>query len=254
MRQFFKVRDRRCIINVGALVPSGWTPAEILTEGWYDASDLSTITEVASYVSQLDDKSGKGRHVVQASGALQPRTGLRTQNSLDMIEGDGTQWIGLNPFPLNADGNVSVFGVFVIDNVTYFSEGIFAMDGSGADFKFCASPSGYNGPDFRGFVQGGFGTNLTLTGYPFNGPSIYNAEFDKTGSGFVTARIDGIDRAQQTYATGLATSMNFTILADKAAQFMVDGAFGEVVVVHNDLTQATRQKIEGYLAWKWGGL
>ena len=36
-----------------------WTPAYLLTEAWYDAADLATITEAAGAVSQWDDKSGK---------------------------------------------------------------------------------------------------------------------------------------------------------------------------------------------------
>jgi hypothetical protein len=249
MRQFFKTSTRRTIpaLNVG------WTPARIVTEGWYDASDLASIVSSGGFVSQWNDKSGKARHLVQPSGALQLQTGTRLLNSKNVLDGNGTQWIGLNPFPINADGNLSIFAVGVSDGVVNSSDSIYAMDGSGADFKFCAAPPGYNGPDFRGFIQGSFAVGgLPLTGYPFNGPSIYNGEFDKTGSVLATARVDGIDRAQKVYTTTLATTMNFTVLADKNALQMIDGAVGEVVVVHDDLTLATRQKIEGYLAWKWG--
>jgi len=38
-------------------MPALWTPEEITTQAWYDASDASTITKVgASAVSQWDDK------------------------------------------------------------------------------------------------------------------------------------------------------------------------------------------------------
>ena len=54
--------------------------------GWFDMSDLSTITEVGGQVSQIDDKSGAGNHVLQATGADQPLTGTRKRNSLNVLE------------------------------------------------------------------------------------------------------------------------------------------------------------------------
>lgn len=239
------------IINpfiMGGAIP--WTPSLITTEGWYDASDAATITAPDGPVSQWDDKSGKSRHLVQGNPTLRLVSGSRLLNGLNVLDGDGTQWIGLNPFPVNADGNVSIFGVHVVDLVNHLSDAVYAMDSAGADFKFSCSNS-YSGPDFRGFIQGAWGTSFALTDFPHNGPSIYHVEFDKTGSGLVTARIDGISRGSATYVTNLTTSMNFTILADKAAVNIIDGAVGEVIVVHDDLSVATRQKIEGYMAWKW---
>jgi len=233
-----------------------WTPAQITTEGWYDASDAATITESGGGVSQWDDKSGNARHLTQGTGSLQLTTGLRTINALNALDGDGTEYINRTSYPVNADGDLSVFGVHEIDSVSYFSEGIYAMDGAGADFKFSAGKSGDVSGDFNGFIQGGFGTNLVFNDGPapgpFPGPSIYNAEFDKTGSALVTGRVDGTDRKSETYNTNLVTSMNFTVMADKAGIYKIDGAVGEIVVIHDDLSLATRQLIEGYLAWKWG--
>lgn len=226
-----------------------WNPALIVTEGWYDANDLSTIVESSSRVSQWNDKSGNLRHLVQSSDPLKLFTGIRTLNGLNVLDGDGSRWIGLNPFPVNADGNISIFGVFVVDLVNNLSDSLFAMDASGSDFKFCSASGGYAGPDFRGFVQGQ-GAGITLTGYPHNGPSIYHVEFDKTNS-LTTARVDGISRGTAAYDVTLLPSQFFTVLADKNAVEMINGAVGEVIVVHDDLTQATREKIEGYLAWKW---
>jgi len=222
------------------------------TEGWYDASDASTITEAAGKVSQWDDKSGNARHLVQAAGAEQPTTGIRQQNGLNILDGDGTEWMGFTPFPINADGNISIFAVFIVDTVSSWRNGIFAMDAaSGPDFKFVSGPNGDVSGTFLGWVQGSYGDNLTLVGGPFPGPSIYNTEFDKTGSGLATARVDGTDRASGAYTSALATPMFLTVLTDKNALYDIDGAVAEVIVTR-DLRTSERQLIEGYLAWKWG--
>lgn len=70
--------------------------------GWWDASDTSTITSSAGAVSQWDDKSGRGNHLVQATAANQPATGSATQNGLNIIRFDGTNdRLIRNPFSLD---------------------------------------------------------------------------------------------------------------------------------------------------------
>jgi hypothetical protein len=226
-----------------------WTPSVIDTEGWYDADDATTITESGGAVSQLDDKSGNARHLVQATPAKRPTTGIRTLNGRNVLDGDGGDALSHSGFPINADGNIQIIGVMVVDSVSNVSDGIYAMDNlvGGSDFKFNAD----NVAQFDGKIQRSGDADVFLAGGPFPGPSIYNVEFDKTGSVLVTARVDGTSRGTVAYAVNLATSMLWTILADKSEVNPIDGAFAEVVLTR-DLTQATRQQIEGYLAWKWG--
>lgn len=49
-----------------------WTPAELTTTLWLEASDSSTITETGGLVSQWDDKSGNDNHATQGTAADQP--------------------------------------------------------------------------------------------------------------------------------------------------------------------------------------
>ena len=65
-----------------------WTPKDIETALWLDASDALTITESGGAVSQWDDKSGNTNHVTQVTGADQPETGSRMQNGLNVIDFD----------------------------------------------------------------------------------------------------------------------------------------------------------------------
>ena len=63
-----------------------FTPASISgLISWYDFSDSSTITKDGSnLISQVDDKSGNGYNLVQATGGSKPLWVSSGQNSLDI--------------------------------------------------------------------------------------------------------------------------------------------------------------------------
>lgn len=67
--------------------------AELSPTLWIDASDGTYVTESGGDVSALLDKSGHGHDFTQAAGALQPTTGNTTQNSLNFLELDGSQYM-----------------------------------------------------------------------------------------------------------------------------------------------------------------
>ena len=89
-----RLRGReRVSTAVSGWLPSGapyvFTPLDLSPTLWVDASDTSTITEVAGAVSQIDDKSGNSRNFTQATAAAQPTTGANTQNGLNVLTFDG---------------------------------------------------------------------------------------------------------------------------------------------------------------------
>ena len=65
---------------------AAFSPLDLSPVLWLDAADTSTITEVGGAVSQWDDKSGNGNHVTQGTAALQPTSGTRTINGLNVID------------------------------------------------------------------------------------------------------------------------------------------------------------------------
>jgi hypothetical protein len=70
---------------------SGWSPLSLPNlRSWFDASDASTFTYSSStLVSQWNDKSGNGKHAVQATVANQPNRNV-TQNGLSCVAFSGT--------------------------------------------------------------------------------------------------------------------------------------------------------------------
>jgi len=64
-----------------------WTPANIATALWFDASDSATLTYDPSTqeISQWRDKSGNGHNFAQGNSARQPVYSISIQNGLNAV-------------------------------------------------------------------------------------------------------------------------------------------------------------------------
>lgn len=224
-----------------------WTPAQLSTIAWYDASDLSTISQVGGYVSQWNDKSGNLRHLVQASASNQPITNSRKMNGyLNVLDFDGGDYMQRTGFPVS-NASMSVIMVAQIDSIDNISDAIFSTSAS-KDFSLEA----YNATQFNGrvFCVGASNPSPALTGGPFQGPSIYNAHVNTNGFN-IQAYVDGTLRASAAYIGAISSTVTFRIFACRNATCFPNGAVAEVIVRSRNTT-TERQQIEGYLAWKWG--
>jgi hypothetical protein len=74
----------------GGSTPPLWTPADTTTALWLDASDATSITLTSGAVSQWNDKSGNGRHFSQGTAAKRPNVTSAEINGLDVVTFDGT--------------------------------------------------------------------------------------------------------------------------------------------------------------------
>jgi hypothetical protein len=74
-------------------VASGFNPKRISGLAvWMDPADESTVTLNGSTVSEVKDKSGNNRHLVQATAAQQP-TYAATLNGRKVLTGDGARFL-----------------------------------------------------------------------------------------------------------------------------------------------------------------
>lgn len=229
-----------------------WTPADLSVEpiSWVDASDESTITESGGNVSLIADKTSNGNDLSQGTGSQQPETG-QTLNGLNVLTFDRTTADALvnNTFPIPTSGNISVFTVQSYTAGGGEFDSLLSMDSSTRDWQVSSgSETQFNG---RAYTSG-IGGNSTQdwVGGPFNGPSIYNPYFNRTGNGR-GAYVDGVEvTTEEVYTTGMDASQILRIMANRAGAGSISGILAEMVIVE-DQSVETRQLIEGYLKWKW---
>jgi len=209
-----------------------WTPFEIATTAWYDASALNTITEDDSpgFVSQWDDKKG-GNFVIQGNGSLQPQTGVNTINGLNVLTFSNPPYT-LQTLVINTNINIEyAFVLLYYNGGESLSQAVgSATLGSGNNYTI----------QLRADTNPDTWQNNTYT----NGSSTYT----KAGASAVrnAAAIAGV-------ASQGLTNFDLNIGADRTQTNRGwRGYIGEVICGSNALTTDTKNRIEGYLAWKWG--
>ena len=226
-----------------------WNPSMIQTALWLDAADASTITESSGLVSQWSDKSGNLRHVFQATPILRPTYSSAVLNSLPVIRFDGSndrletsaalltqQTFGIYAITANRNpaGESAVMGQYIggdVGRTLFYQNGITTR--LGAIF------SGQGNAIYNGTANSQF----HIFGYEGNNVS-YTLHYE--GASVATGSIAGSSISNTTFKIGepaAGAGSNFFPAALDAA---------EIVITLAPLSGADRQKLEGYLAHKWG--
>lgn len=238
---------------------SGFGPRTIANLGlWLDASDTSSLTLNANAVSEWRDKSGNGRHFSQATAANQPLT-TRTQNSLRVLDFDGTRRLDGNAASLTIARNVGALTMFVVGQ----------LDTVNADSQFFfVSRNGATAA--RAAVAYLFGTNsLVAGGRRLDSDSFASASFTQnTNANILTGVLDYANSdafifqngTQQATNTSFQTSGNtsntdsdgVSIGQNIAGAQSLDGWIGEIIVYQRAIVAAERRRVERYLGAKWG--
>jgi hypothetical protein len=221
-------------------------PSYISTALWLDADDASTVTTVSGAVSQWNDKSGNARHATQATAGRRPAytsSGLNGKNVLTFVD----------DFLSNAsvDWGDSASSVFLVLGAT----------GSGTFRNIIATGTGVTN-------QWGYGLSnanayaifqILVAAQAFSvTPSITDILcFTSAGrvSTNVTATLttNGTLNGTQTRSNANLTSAAGIIIgSNSGVNEPFTGFIGEIVLVPEIVLTSTRQKMEGYLAHKWG--
>lgn len=108
----------RTFLSEGTGAGVAFSPIDITgLIAWWDADDSSTITESSGAVSQWNDKSGTGNHLVQATGSLQPTLTANQLNGRPTIIGDGTERMTVTDF--QGLTGVSEYTAYFVINRTF---------------------------------------------------------------------------------------------------------------------------------------
>jgi uncharacterized repeat protein (TIGR02543 family) len=231
-------------VNLTQSVP--WSPALLTPQLWLDADDNNTITLNGTTVSQWSDKSGFNHHATQPEVSSQPAATAAGLNGKRVITFDGTA------DALNVDldflANVS-HSAFIVTKPTAFNNIYGAANGgSGANSLHV----GFNGNDYR--------MNFWLNDY---GPA-RTANFF-SGSANIMNYIWTTGISKQIMANGKSEGISTSPVPGTIGAMSGGGRIGSVVgqgfyggdiaefIVVTDAVSATdREKMEGYLAHKWG--
>lgn len=242
--------------KVVAETPSNdWTPSQITTLGWWDTQDTGTITTVSGDVSQWDDKSGNGYNATQGTAGNRPTLGTNTLNGYDVINFNGST--DVLDVPLMNYTNQSL-SIFFLGNRTgrdgSYSINILVKKAAPSDaVGVLIAPDASGGGRRWGMYTSNsmFGTNTIYTN---NNWEVFEAVSDTTSN-----RVDywstGNDKGNTTLGlfngTSVFNSGNSAIGNDQYGSAW-QGDIAEIVVVDGTIGTSDRQKIEGYMAWRWG--
>jgi hypothetical protein len=232
-----------------------WTPANIATALWLDANDASTLTLNGSNVSEWRDKSGQNTHAIQATAANQPaysatsffgKPALTFDGSNDTLvittslmqsnTTHGVYWVmervGAGS---GADSYRPAIGILHATNSDRGALHYINPSNQGASFPY------YNGPGTNSF-------DAAVAGYASNVGYIHAFQSNVTGWGvWRNGTLEGT-------TNGITAPNNTNIGYTLARQFNINRAsnirMSEVIAVSSASTD-NRQRIEGYLAWKW---
>lgn len=256
---------------------AAWTPADISTDVWLDASDPSTIVKFigTDFVNNWNDKTGKDIGPTQSVSTRGPLVVSSAQNGLDILQFDGVDDI-LRRQNVDVLQNATSAMVFTVERwpvapstakkvivEVRHNNNIVANQSRASTVSFLAT----NSPA-RGIVAAsGSGTDgsastliKTLTDTYAANYEVRMGFFDYAGQK-VGSWTNGVQRTNTTTGDGSSTSnlvSRYLTVGGSIYSGFTNGTLfsrvniGEVIIIKNDISTDTRQKIEGYLSWKWG--
>lgn len=235
-----------------------WSPLAIQgLYGWWDASDTGSITSSSGAVSQWDDRSGHGKHLVQATGTNQPTTGSATQNGLNALSFDTNDFFSVTSFDLAPGGQaISVFAAFSAP--------------SGSDRVLIEQTTDYNNTS-GAFLLYRMSTNALWFGRRHTGSATAYQVWNSTDTVTTTAKayvgvIDGrvaalcssgtVNRnpaGTRVYDVSGSTNTSATVYVGARAGTVsfFGGTMCELGVVAGRITDTERMLLENYLMGKW---
>ena len=219
----------------GGVAAVPWTPADLPDLAlWLDADDASTITLNGSNVSQWDDKSGNGNNVAQATATNQPTYTASGLNGKPVLTFDGDWFSSLSL-------SLPQFSVSLVETSTQNTAIIYYPVGFGA------GGISVGGTFFtQKFAINGTGSLASTENSVLNAPTIIFG-----GSNNLGRQLSVNGNAPATDATAQSISQ-ITIGQRSDGFWQFFGTIAEAVLTNNLLSTDDRQKLEGYLAWKWG--
>ena len=256
-----------------------WNPSMIQTALWLDANDSTTITQSGGAITSWRDKSGNNSTATADGNPTYNATGLSTNKPAVQLDGAGDAFVS----SITGIGSFSALDIYMVTQTAAAAaadtnSGFFWGYGNGGiaggiypantGLSMASSTGVLTGEkimfvnDATTFTSGRLGSSTYVRAA--NTAQILNS---KTSTSGISLLLDGA-----TVTLDLTNEITTSTTAAPAAKsYSVDNnlyfggsrnngsifygpaiKFAEVIVSSTLLSTLYRQKLEGYLAWKWG--
>ena len=215
-----------------------WDPSLISTALWLDAADTSTITTVNGAVSQWSDKSGNGRHATQSAAGNRPgysadRVTFNGSTFLSCTPGWGNFWEWL--LVLKFD-RTDVLQIPIRDDASPISTVVHGYNSSTVQFYRVRNTADNA---YASSIADEFGTTTRIHG------------FSSRSTNRAFAFVDGTEKTNWSVSGSMGSNLYLGVNGTFGGNGL-QGSMCEFVLLPSEANDLTRQKLEGYLAHKWG--
>lgn len=247
--------------NASAWPAPAFSPIEVAnmtlwldaTTGLFDAtSGGNAVTSDASSVARWEDQSGNARHFTQSVSNDRPVLKTSVLNSLNVIRFDGSNDKLTGGLALSNFISASAHSVFVVGKAaSVATNNTFNYQNA----ALYGDTGGYHSIFFRSTgLVGSYNWDGTddaaTTSYTINTNAVF---YSQLNGGSIRLRLNGGTEA----STASGSTQVVTGTLELGRQFnnnsyCLNGDIAEVIFFNVALSSTDREKIEGYLAHKWG--
>jgi len=249
-----------CLLLTALEAAAVWSPKEFDALVCYDAADPSTLVlSNVTNVARWNDKSGNNRHALQNNSAKRPSYVLNGIGGLPMLR-FASSWSPSVQHYLESYKFASPTNAW-----TFFT--VYSVDSNGG-----SNPDGnIIGNDGGGWKQNGiYIKNGSLTFNRSGTDTVVGAPYTQSANALhVLGTVYSTAPSSNAFITlngtvgGTVNNLNWTAGAlgfygigaytvDYVNDYSLRGYIAEHIVFPTNLSTLNRQKVEGYLAWKWG--
>lgn len=216
---------------------AAWTPASLPNLKLWAESDQGTT--VATGVSQWNDLSGNGNHLVQAVGAKQPALTAAAINGLPALTFDGVDDFMQKAFTLSQPETV-----FIVAKMNSWTLDDQLIDGAGASDSMLIQQQGGASPSLRIYAGAFVGPTTALAVGTF---------------GLISVKYNGASSSIQVNSgptisgnAGAANGGGFTLAAGMAGVFCANISAAFVVLTADSVSAPDVALLKAYVTAKYG--
>ena len=213
---------------------------------WLDPTNNSSLTLSGSNVISINDLSSSGSNATRYNGSAYAT--IATVSGSRLLSFPGSNIVYRSAMALSG----SAYTIFVV-------MGLVSTSGNGSGYQRAVNADSGNGTIFIGALSGNLATFCGNNG--FNDVSANSPTYALTGNGLQVVTmyvsgsslipyVNGTAMTAKTGTTGATTVLDIGCYQDSTTQAW-NGYIGDIIVYSRALTTSERQKVEGYLAWKW---